>query len=256
MRYMRWFLLVRVILSRLIYVVSTSLRSWGHWQKLLARVKMALLEIRYIPLSLATLWDKNSKLHDIGSLIQSIERYGFRDAPIFDETLDCIVAGNGRITALSMMKAAGKPSPDGIFEQDGEWMVPVQFGINASSPTEGEAFAIDHNNLTMMGGNLTPSDIAQAWDVTKYTKELEELAEQGALPVSVDGADLDVLIEDMETELGSRNNPTNNPQSGNLARFSFGKLSDMVTKQTYLDFKRRYEAQMLDLDGFLKELLK
>jgi hypothetical protein len=53
------------------------------------------LEIRYVPIAEAVPWDRNPKRDDIGSLVQSIQRYGFRDAPIFDSTLGAIAAGNG-----------------------------------------------------------------------------------------------------------------------------------------------------------------
>ena len=62
-----------------------------------------LLSVRYIRVQDAILWDENSKLHDIGGLIVSIEEHGFRDPPAWDSELGAIVEGNGRITALQMM---------------------------------------------------------------------------------------------------------------------------------------------------------
>jgi len=54
------------------------------------------LRIEYLPLSKIRRFDKNPKKHDVGALVTSIRRYGFRDAPIFDATLGALVAGHGR----------------------------------------------------------------------------------------------------------------------------------------------------------------
>jgi hypothetical protein len=159
------------------------------------------LRIEYIPLGEATLFEDNAKLHDIGSLVTSIRRYGFRDAVIYDEALGAIVAGNGRIEALAMMKQGGEEAPRGIKVEDGEWLVPVQFGVNALSVVEAKAFALDHNNITMLGGDFSPWDVAQMWDSDGYMALLGELAEADVLPVSVTGEDIDALLAGFGAEV-------------------------------------------------------
>ncbi len=161
------------------------------------------LVIRYIPLDKAVLWDKNPKLHDIGALTESFARYGFRDAPIFDETKGCIVAGHGRIKALTQMRNMGYPVPRGIYQSDDDWMVPIQFGINARTAGEAEAFAIDHNNITLLGGDLSLADISRIWDSELYIPVLEEIRAAGGEIISVDGDDLDNLLRQLESEGGS-----------------------------------------------------
>ena len=63
-----------------------------------------LLRIEYIKLDQAALWEKNPKKHDIDLIIQSIEKYGFKDPPKFEPSLNNneggFVEGNGRIEAL------------------------------------------------------------------------------------------------------------------------------------------------------------
>ena len=52
------------------------------------------------------------------------------------------------------MRQEGKEAPRGIAVlEDGEWVVPIIFGVDAASKAAAVAFAIDHNNLTLLGGN-------------------------------------------------------------------------------------------------------
>ena len=93
------------------------------------------------------------------------------------------------------MKAQGREPPRGIaVDDEGEWHVPIQFGVNARSRAAAEAYAIDANNLTMTGGDFTVWDVGRMWD-EGYTGMLEGLAGADELPVSVDGDDLDALLD-------------------------------------------------------------
>ena len=159
------------------------------------------LRIEYVPLSKAVLWDRNPKAHDIGGICQSIREYGFRDPPAYDAALDAVVEGNGRIIALRMMHDQGGDPPRGIgtVGDTGEWAVPILFGVDASSKVAAEAYAVDHNNLTMLGGDFAVWDVARMWD-DEYTAILKDLAEQGRSPVTVDGEDLDALLEGQERQ--------------------------------------------------------
>jgi hypothetical protein len=68
------------------------------------------------------------------------------------------------------------------------------FGVDADDEHEAESYAIDHNNLTLMGGNFSDFDIAGMWEEEEYTAVLEDLAKWDKLPVSVDGDALDGLL--------------------------------------------------------------
>lgn len=147
-----------------------------------------VLSIRYIPLAQAKPWDRNPKAHDLSLLIRSIQEHGFRDAPIFDETLGAIVAGNGRIEALTRMHDTGLEAPLGVrVTKKGEWEVPIQFGISSDSVAQAEAFGVDHNNLVF--GKLTDRDrkvIEKAWNPRALRALAEELTTAGHQPLSVD----------------------------------------------------------------------
>ena len=153
------------------------------------------LELRYIPLSQATRWDQNPKRHDIGALIESIERHGFGDPPKFDARLDGLVYGNGRTEALEQMRADGRQPPRGILTTDeGEWAVPVIFGVDAESEAAAVAFAIDHNNLTLLGGDLGFGDLLQIWDEAELQAVLDATPDASELLVSLDQDDLAALL--------------------------------------------------------------
>jgi hypothetical protein len=131
------------------------------------------IRVEYVRLDEAVLWERNPKQHDIGGLVQSIEQHGFRDAPVYDGTLGAIVAGNGRLLALMhMMRSDGAEPPRGIalHKDDGMWCLPIQFGIDAESVAQAEAFAIEANNLVLTGGDL------ESWDILAIYNE-QQLAE-------------------------------------------------------------------------------
>ena len=156
------------------------------------------LMLYYVPLHEVALWDKNPKRHDIGAIITSIKENGFKDPPTYDSALDALVEGNGRTESLQVMFKQGEPPPRGILvhKDEGYWCVPVLFGIDAKSRTAAERYAIDHNNLTMMGGEFTAYDMMRMWDRDAYLSVLQGLSDEGSLPISVDFDDLNLMLTD------------------------------------------------------------
>ena len=159
------------------------------------------LELRYVPLHQASRWDENPKKHDIAGLIRSIEMHGFGDPPKYDAHLGGLVYGNGRTEALEVMKADGRPAPRGIAVDDsGEWAVPVIFGVDAESKAAAVAFAIDHNNLTLLGGGLGFTDMLAMWDEEGLQAVLEGAPDAGSLLASLDQEDVAALLMGPEFE--------------------------------------------------------
>jgi hypothetical protein len=164
---------------------------------------MEELRLEYTPLSELQLWDRNPKKHDIGSIIESFKRYGFKSPIQFETAINGgsggIVAGNGRVEALATMRRLGEKPPVGIVVNNGEWYVPVIHGVYAKTESEAEAFGLDDNNITLLGGDFMPLDIARIWEQDKYIDILEELTHT-QLPVSVDGDSLDIINEFLAQE--------------------------------------------------------
>jgi hypothetical protein len=153
------------------------------------------LELRYVPLSQARRWDENPKLHRLDALVRSIETHGFGDPPKFDSTLGALVYGNGRTEALERMQAAGAEPPRGVgVTGDGEWAVPVIFGVDAASRAAAVAFAVDHNNLTLLGGHLGLEDVLGIWDEEGLQQVLDDTPDVAPLLASLAGEDLASLL--------------------------------------------------------------
>jgi hypothetical protein len=140
----------------------------------------------------------NPKKHDIGGICQSIDRYGFRNPPIWDKTLNNgrggIAAGNGRTEALAAMEKQNLPVPRGIAVDDqGRWCMPIVFGCNAVNQSEAISFLVDDNNLNL-GGDFSLWDMSKIWDSSGYIQMLTAIAEEGVSPVTVDVDALASLI--------------------------------------------------------------
>jgi len=79
--------------------------------------------------------------------------------------------------------------------EDGEWAVPVIFGVDAKSKAAAVAFAIDHNNLTMLGGGLSFTDVLAVWDEEGLQRALGEISDATDCLVSFDDDQLSALLQ-------------------------------------------------------------
>ncbi|MGL5061301.1 MAG: hypothetical protein ACRC62_15110, partial [Microcoleus sp.] len=162
------------------------------------------IELRYMPVSEAVLFDRNPKKHDIAKIAESIARYGMRNPPIWDVTLNDgeggIVAGNGRTETLRSMELQKQPVPRGIaIDEQGRWCMPIIFGCNAVSEFEAIAYAIDDNNLTM-AGDFSDFDIAKLWEREGYLELLTSIADEEVLPVTVDADAIASLLAGIDDD--------------------------------------------------------
>ncbi len=159
------------------------------------------LLLYYIPVHEVLLWQDNAKKHDIGAIIQSIEQNGFRDPPAWDNKLGGLVEGNGRAEALIKMQKLNKKLPRGILKhrEDDYWCMPVLFGIDAKSQAAATRYAIDHNNLTMAGGEFTIDDMSKMWDKERYISVLQGIEDE-VMPISFGDMNLSDLIDNMDDE--------------------------------------------------------
>ena len=167
-----------------------------------AAADLLQLSINYLLLSELSekFLEGNAKRHDIGAICTSIKRYGFRDPLAIDAALNNgkggVVEGNGRLEALLCLRQQGEVPPAYIkLTESGDWAVPCIVGGNSATEAEGLAYSLDHNSLTMAGGVFTALDISGLYNPAEYLELLERLAQADSLPVTVDGDDLDLLIE-------------------------------------------------------------
>lgn len=134
---------------------------------------------------------RNPKSHDVGAIIESIQRFGFVEQPTVDENTNYIVAGHGRGVALNMMLKQGMECPERIeLDTDDMWMLPVMRGIHFKDEAHVNAYLIASNRLTMLGG----------WDEPKLAEMLQELAlefDELLQSTAFDEHDLNELLRDL-----------------------------------------------------------
>lgn len=223
--------------------------------------KYELLEIKYFLLSelLDKFLEGNSKLHDIGGIVTSIERYGFRDPLSLDDALNDgnggVSEGNGRLEALSWMYQDNPEKPPAYIKltDSGEWAIPCVIGGNSKNEDEGIAYSLDHNSITLAGGTFTSLDISRLYNPAEYTATLEKLAKRKALPVTVDGSDLDLLVEmakrgaNAPPKSGDDDQPEEEGSSfsntGYKGKFPVTLVLDEETHERWVEWKKRCDRE-------------
>lgn len=110
------------------------------------------IHVEMVPLSKLMEWPGNPKEHDLDTLGESFERFGFIEPILYDEKTKRIVAGHGRREKLLAWKDSGKPPPDRIEVRGKDWYVPVLRGISFENAHEAEAYLLASNQTVMKGG--------------------------------------------------------------------------------------------------------
>ncbi len=169
---------------------------------LTAHEKTDALTLQYVALSSLSFWKRNPKSHDHKGIAASIRKHGFKDPlkwePQLNNGLGGVVEGNGRLLALQQMFEVGATVPRGVgYDEEGNWYVPVLFGVDAPSRLAAEAYGIDHNNITVAGGDYSWNDRMKMWEAP-YVNLVLELAMADELPASLDGDDVDRMARALE----------------------------------------------------------
>ena len=217
-----------------------------------------LLSLKYIPISQAELFDSNAKLHNLDQIIQSITRYGFKSACKWESTLNDgrggIVAGNGRVEALREMERRGDDLPIGIVQdtETGEWCVPVLFGVEAESEAIARAYALDDNNLTLLGGDFAVADLMKLYDQELLLSELEELSQYNEVPVSIGEINLENLLEELESKSLNESTELTQEERGEGAKEKEEDYNSSDIRQVVLIFSVQEYNDFIDRLGEIK----
>ena len=131
----------------------------------------------------------NPKDHDIGSLIESIQEFGFVRNVMVNETDNLLLYGHGTTEALWQMYESGEYKvPKRIkIRKDGMWLVPTDRGIRLSKK-RAKAYVIADNYHSQLGG----------WNEPQLVDNLIAIAGKdgrGLRGTGFDGDELDVLIK-------------------------------------------------------------
>lgn len=163
------------------------------------------LQLLYVSISDLRFFDRNAKTHDIEKIKRSLLRYGIKQPLRWEPTLNdgagAIGAGNGRLEALNAIRQDGGDPPRGVVvAPDGDWLIPVLYGVEAATEQEAQSYAIDDNNLTFAGAGLTLEEVARFYDEDRFYRLLEDLDLEGVSPVSVDSDELLALLAQIEAD--------------------------------------------------------
>ena len=126
---------------------------------------MSEIRLEYLPLRELQRFPRNPKRHDEESIQASIRRWGYIQPIVIDERTGRIVAGHGRLDALSAMRDAGQEPPERIRAAEGDWLAPVLRGVQFDSHREAEAFLLADNQTTIAGGYDEPALAAMLRDL-------------------------------------------------------------------------------------------
>lgn len=112
------------------------------------------MKLQYVDLDTIKQWPRNPKTHDLEGIDGSIDRFGFVQPLLMDETTGRLVAGHGRLETLVKMKENGEEPPERIKtkQRGGAWMVPVIRGIAFENEAEAEAYLVADNRWVEKGG--------------------------------------------------------------------------------------------------------
>lgn len=131
----------------------------------------------------------NPKRHDVRAIMRSMALNGFGEAPMLDERTGRLIAGHGRLEALTAMRLEKKEPPRGVEEKGGEWLVPIQRGWESKNDAEAKAYLVASNRTTELGG----------WDDSELNEMLSDIAKDGADALAAagyDGAELEKMLSD------------------------------------------------------------
>ena len=141
----------------------------------------------------------NPKRHDLTALDASVERFGFAEPVLFNDSDDRLLAGHGRVELLLLQRARGDPPPQGIrVDESGHWLLPVIHGMELTED-DARAYLVTANRVGELGG----------WDEARLAALLEQLvgSASGLDAVGFSLADL----EDLVAGLGRKHEPAADP---------------------------------------------
>lgn len=168
-----------------------------------ARKRGNEVRLEYVPLTKLMTWPGNPKEHDLETLGESFQRFGFVEPIVFDETTKRIVAGHGRREKLVAWKESGKAPPDRILVRGKEWLVPVLRGVAFANAHEAEAYLLASNQSVINGGynasalvEMLQRHTEDANGIGWSPEEIEELRTKAEAAVQGAYNDLNSIGED------------------------------------------------------------
>ena len=192
-----------------------------------AIVKMTKIHIEYKNIKEIEGADINPKDHDIGTLYNIINRFGFTQPLLINRATNKLLAGHGRLITLLQMQQAGDKVPDRIVETEQDWQVPVYF-VDIKDEAEAQAYLIADNRLTELGG----------WKSDELLLSLKDIVEETG---SLDGVGWD--LEDIDDLMSTFEKEDDEPEVEEVP-IKVGKYKFKVSKNAYEDWSLMVQSQV------------
>lgn len=170
--------------------------------------------------------DRNAKDHDIGTLTESMIRFGYTQPILIDKKTKKLLAGHGRIKALKTLKERKYDAPKNIFVDDDKWLVPCH-EVDMENEGEAEAYLIADNRLTELGG----------WNDELLLESLHSILKDTG---SLDGTGWD--LEDMDDILKTMEEPIT--QEKEDVTIKVGKYKLKVSQDAYDQWSLMVQSQV------------
>lgn len=136
----------------------------------------------YMPVDDLRLHPDNPKGHEIPTLEESMERFGYTEPPSLCERTGYLGAGHGRVLAVRAARDAGKPPPEGVVvDETGRWLMPVVRGWRSENDDELRFYLVTSNRTSEIGGWEDPKGLGA---ILRAASE----SERGLLGIGYDNA--------------------------------------------------------------------
>lgn len=125
------------------------------------------MRIEYVALDDLRKWPKNPKDHDLATLDESFNEFGYVDPIVVDEATGMMVKGHGRLEQLEVRKKANLEPPARVrVRADGAWMIPVVRGIRFKNRRQAERYVVADNRISQLGGwdSRLLGELMKGWD--------------------------------------------------------------------------------------------
>ena len=137
--------------------------------------------IRYLPIGDIQPDPRNPRAHDsIEDVKASILRFGFVDPIIHDDRTGQMIAGHGRVEALTDLHAAwlkapkrSRKVPGGITVDGDRWSAPVVFGWSSADDNEAAGLLMALNRLTETSKWIPDKQLALLNEIAESVRGLE-----------------------------------------------------------------------------------
>ena len=170
---------------------------------------MSKRTIRYLPIDDIQPDPRNPRAHEsIADVKASILRFGFVDPIIHDDRTGQMIAGHGRVEALTDLHAVwlkapkrSRKVPGGIIADGDRWQAPVVFGWSSTDDNEAAGLLMALNRLTETSKWIPDKQLALLNEIAESVRGLEGVGytdeDRAALQrlVEASGAAVDAAAE-------------------------------------------------------------